>query len=277
MHAMKLQTLLVLLVALFAGAAWAAAPTLHSKSVLVIDETTGKVLHERNADALLSIASITKLMTAIVVLDAKLPLDERVTIVNADVQASRKTRSLLDVGLAFTREDLIDFALIASDNRAAAALARAYPGGADAFINAMNQKAKVLGLKHTAFVDSSGLAVSNVSTARELATLVRAAHQYPLIRQFSSARAHDFVFIKGLPATTYDNSNALTREAGWNISLSKTGYIRDAGWCLVMMTRIDDKPVLIVQMGAPQSHHRLDDARALRRWIEGGASPAGKL
>ena len=270
---LKITLLLLWLATTGSALAAAALPTLHSKSVLVIDEAAGKVLHERNADAVLSIASITKLMTAIAVLDARQPLGERITIDNADVAASRKTRSLLDVGLAFTREDLINFALIASDNRAAAALARAHPGGSEAFINAMNQKARALGLKHTAFADSSGLAAGNASTARELATLVRAAHRYPLIRQFSSARTHDFVFVKGLPATPYDNSNSLTREAGWHISLSKTGYTRDAGWCLVMMTQMGKTPVLMVQMGAPQSHHRLDDARAIRHWLEGSVSP----
>ena len=210
------------------------------------------------------------------VLDSKLPLEERITITPADVATSRKTRSLLDVGLAFTREDLLNFALIASDNRAADALARTHPGSASAFVNAMNQKAKALGLVHTVFADSSGLAAGNVSTAHELAKLVRAAYQYPLIRQFSSARSHDFVFIKGRPATTYDNSNSLTRDPGWTISLSKTGYTRNAGWCLAMMIRIGSIPILTVQLGAPESHHRLDDARAIRRWLEGGALKIGR-
>ena len=243
-------------------------PNLMSTAALVLDANTGETLFAKNADAVHPIASITKLMTAMVVLDAKLPLDEPVQITTEDLDLLKGTRSRLPVGAHFRRDDLIRIALVASDNRAAAALGRAYPGGTGAFVDAMNAKAKLLGLDSTRFVDSSGLAPGNVSSPAELARLVAEASKYDVIREYSTTPAIDVT----LPTTgrklAYVNTNALVRAGDWEIGVSKTGYISESGKCLVMQAMIANTPVVIVLLDSWGRLTRIGDANRIKRWLE---------
>jgi D-alanyl-D-alanine endopeptidase (penicillin-binding protein 7) len=243
-------------------------PNLRSTAALVLDANTGETLFAKNADAVHPIASITKLMTAMVVLDSKLPLDEPVEITTEDLDLLKGTRSRLPVGAHFRRDDLIRIALVASDNRAAAALGRAYPGGIVAFVDAMNAKAKLLGLESTRFVDSSGLAPGNVSSPAELARLVAEASKYDVIREYSTTPAIDVT----LPTTgrklAYVNTNALVRAGDWEIGVSKTGYISESGKCLVMQAMIANTPVVIVLLDSWGRLTRIGDANRIKRWLE---------
>jgi len=243
-------------------------PNLMSTAALVLDAKTGETLYAKNADTVHPIASITKLMTAMVVLDSKLPLDEPVQITAEDLDLLKGTRSRLPVGDHFRRDDLIRIALVASDNRAAAALGRAYPGGTGAFVDAMNAKAKLLGLESTRFVDSSGLAPGNVSSPSELARLVAEASKYNVIREYSTTPAIDVT----LPTTgrklAYVNTNALVRAGDWEIGISKTGYISESGKCLVMQAMIANTPVVIVLLDSWGRLTRIGDANRIKRWLE---------
>jgi D-alanyl-D-alanine endopeptidase (penicillin-binding protein 7) len=243
-------------------------PNLMSTAALVLDAKTGETLFAKNADTVHPIASITKLMTAMVVLDSKLPLDEPVQITTEDLDLLKGTRSRLPVGAHFRRDDLIRIALVASDNRAAAALGRAYPGGIAAFVDAMNAKAKLLGLDSTRFVDSSGLAPGNVSSPAELARLVAEASKYDVIREYSTTPAIDVT----LPTTgrklAYVNTNALVRAGDWEIGVSKTGYISESGKCLVMQAMIANTPVVIVLLDSWGRLTRIGDANRIKRWLE---------
>jgi|OpeIllAssembly_1097287.scaffolds.fasta_scaffold118515_2 D-alanyl-D-alanine endopeptidase (penicillin-binding protein 7) len=243
-------------------------PNLMSTAALVLDAKTGETLFAKNADTVHPIASITKLMTAMVVLDSKLPLDEPVEITTEDLDLLKGTRSRLPVGAHFRRDDLIRIALVASDNRAAAALGRAYPGGIGAFVDAMNAKAKLLGLESTRFVDSSGLAPGNVSSPAELARLVAEASKYDVIREYSTTPAIDVT----LPTTgrklAYVNTNALVRAGDWEIGVSKTGYISESGKCLVMQAMIANTPVVIVLLDSWGRLTRIGDANRIKRWLE---------
>ena len=249
---------------------------LKSTAALVVEQGGQRVIYAKNVETVVPIASITKLMTAMVVLDAGLPLDEPIKIVKADAYGAKPTRSRLWPGNEITRGDLILLALMASENRAAAALARTYPGGAATFVATMNQKAVELRLWRTRFVDSTGLSSDNVSTAQDLALLVDAAFQYPLIREYSTDNNHSIEIGKGR-RLTFSNSNRMVKNSGWDIGLSKTGYISEAGRCLVLQARIAATPVIIVLLDSWGKLTRVGDANRIKRWIETNASrqPAG--
>ncbi len=239
---------------------------IRSASVAVIDQNTGDVLYEKNADAVTPIASITKLMTAMVALDVQPDLQEVLTISEADVDTIKGTHSRLAVGTQLTREEMLRLALMSSENRAASALSRHYPGGREAFIRAMNAKAKMLGLTDTRFADPTGLTPENVSSARDLVKLVNAAHQYPLIREFSTQDEYQVV-IRGRPQT-FRNTNSLVRNEQWNIGLSKTGFISEAGKCLVMQAWLANRPMIIVLLDSWGKLTRIADAQRIKRWVE---------
>jgi len=246
----------------------------HSGSALVIGQEAGELLYEKNANAVVPIASITKVMTAMVVLDSMPNLQAPISISDEDVDYLRGSRSRLGVGTVITRETALLLALMSSENRASHALARHYPGGLPAFIAAMNRKAASLGMAHTRFEDPTGLSSNNVSTAHDLARMVAAAHRYPLIREFSTTpgvRAE----VKGRELD-FHNTNQLVSSPTWEIGLSKTGYIQEAGKCLVMQARVADKPVVIVLLDSAGKQTRIGDANRIKRWME-SASAAGKL
>lgn len=246
-------------------------PALQSSAVLVQDQRTGEILYEKNAQAILPIASITKLMMAMVALDIKPDLQEPLTIDDEDVDRRKGTHSRLGVGVSLTREEMLRLALMSSENRAASALSRHYPGGQPAFIAAMNAKARTLGLTNTRFFDPTGLTPSNVSSPRDLAKMVDAAHHYPLIREFTTT-AENEVFVAGRPQQ-FHNTNALVKNADWQIGLSKTGYINEAGRCLVMQAWINSKPTIIVLLDSIGKMTRVGDANRIKRWVEMSALP----
>lgn len=246
---------------------------LRSSAVLVQDQATGAVLFEKNSNAVLPIASISKLMTAMVVLDAQPDLKEMLTIGDQDVDTLKWTRSRLKVGTQLTREEMLRLALMSSENRAASSLSRHYPGGRSAFVAAMNAKTKALGLNDTRFEDPTGLTAANVSSPHDLAKMVDAAHQYPLIREFTTT-AEDQVTIAGRPQQ-FRNTNTLVRNSNssWDIGLSKTGYISEAGKCLVMQAWINSKPVIIVLLDSLGKMTRIGDANRIKRWVETASLP----
>jgi D-alanyl-D-alanine endopeptidase (penicillin-binding protein 7) len=239
---------------------------LQSSAALVLDQTTGAILYEKNPTAVLPIASITKLMTAMVVLDSKPDLNETLDIGDQDVDILKGTRSRLKVGTHLAREEMLRLALMSSENRAAASLSRHYPGGREAFISAMNQKAQTLGLVDTRFQDPTGLTAANVSSPRDLAKMVDAAHQYPLIREFSTTSEGEFS-IAGRQQQ-FHNTNTLVKNPTWEIGLSKTGYINEAGKCLVMQAWLNNKPIIIVLLDSWGKMTRIGDANRIKRWVE---------
>ncbi|MCX7176848.1 MAG: D-alanyl-D-alanine endopeptidase [Proteobacteria bacterium] len=237
-----------------------------SASALVLDQSTGTVLFEKNAGAVLPIASITKLMTAMVTLDSKPDLNEILTISDEDVDTLKGTRSRLKVGTNLNREEMLRLALMSSENRAASSLASNYPGGRTAFIAAMNRKATELGLQDTQFSDPTGLTAANVSSAHDLVKMVAFAHQYPLIREFTTATEYE-VKIAGR-TQAFHNTNSLVKSASWDIGLSKTGYINEAGKCLVMQAWLNNKPTIIVLLDSLGKMTRIGDANRIKRWVE---------
>lgn len=252
---------------------------LRSGAVLVVDDR-GQRIYGKNTRAVKPIASITKLMTAMVVLDAKLPMDEEVRIVAADRDQLRNSRSRLQTERArLTRGELLLLALMSSENRAASALGRTtLPGGTPAFVAAMNRKAQALGMQDTRFADASGLSGGNVSTAEDLARLVEAAARYPLIRNASTREEHlAYPHGPGAAPLQYRNTNPLVRNPDWDIELSKTGYVSEAGRCLVMRARIVNRTLSIVLLDAQGKLTPVGDSNRLRKWIEAGLgrSPAG--
>jgi D-alanyl-D-alanine endopeptidase (penicillin-binding protein 7) len=248
-----------------------AGPKLRSSSVLVLDAESGETLYEKNSDTVLPIASITKLMTALVVLERDLDLEQRVAISREDFSATRRSRvrARLRPGSVLTRDDLLLLALMASDNLAAAALARTYPGGTEAFVAAMNAEAGRLGLHDTRFADPTGLSSDNVSSAQDLARLVKAAHGYPLIREYST-RPSAQVRARG-GRVGFNNTNSLVRSGSWDIELSKTGYISAAGRCLVMHMRVASRDLVVILLDSWGRYSRIGDARRLRKWLESSA------
>ena len=240
---------------------------IRSACAWVEDQQTGELFVQKRATAVLPIASITKLMTAMVTLDTHLDLQELITIEPEDVDTLRHTRSRLRVGTPITRGDALLLALMASENRCAHALGRTYPGGIDAFIAAMNVKAQSLGLIETRFEDPVGLSSGNVSTAQELARMVDAAYQYPVIREFTTRE--DAAVQLGYRTMKFRNSNRLVRSPRWQIGLSKTGFIDEAGRCLVMQAQVAHRPVLIVLLDAQGKLTRFADANRIKRWMEG--------
>jgi D-alanyl-D-alanine endopeptidase (penicillin-binding protein 7) len=257
-------------------AAKVGALNLKSTSALVLDQSGQRVLYAKNVDWVVPIASITKLMTALVVLDSGLPLDEPITISKEDRDGLKGTRSRLNIGITVTRDDLLRLALMASENRAAAALARSYPGGTSAFVSVMNQKAAELGMWHSRFVDGTGLSNGNVSNAQDLSRLVGAAHRHPLIREYTTDTQYTVRLANGRKMD-FRNSNRLVQKSGWDIGLSKTGYISEAGRCLVMQAQIATTPVIIVLLDSWGHLTRLADANRIKKWIESNPSrhPAG--
>ena len=246
----------------------AGAPILHSSSVLVLDPASGQTLYSKNADHVAPIASITKIMTAMVVLDAKQSLEEPIEITTEDIDLLKNTGSRLPFGSHFRRDDLLRLALMASDNRAASALGRNFPGGMPAFVDAMNAKARALGLTQTHYVDSSGLSPANVSSPQDLGKLVTAASQYPLIKEYSTTGAVNVTLPDSKKKMTFVNTNGLVRGSDWNIGLSKTGYIAEAGKCLVMQAMISNQPVVIVLLDSWGRLTRIGDANRIKRWLE---------
>jgi D-alanyl-D-alanine endopeptidase (penicillin-binding protein 7) len=241
-------------------------PDLRSSSALVLDQS-GRTLYAKNITAVQPIASITKLMTAMIVLDAKLDLSELIAITEDDVDSLKHTRSRLQVGTMLSRDDMLRLALMASENRAASALARAYPGGFPAFLRAMNQKALELGMMSTHFLDSTGLNRENVSTAEDLAKMVVAAYRYPLIQQYTTLTDYSVRSNSGR-VLAFRNSNGLVRSDDWHIDVSKTGYIQEAGRCLVMQARIAATPVVIVLLDSWGKYTRIADANRVKKWVE---------
>ncbi len=245
-------------------------PNLLSHTVMVFNQATGRPLFSKNADTAVPIASITKLMTAMIVLEARQNLDEPVVIDQADVDTIKNSRSRLPVGTAFRREDLLRLALMASDNRAAAALGRTYPGGTAAAIEAMNAKAAAIGLQSAHFVDATGLAPGNIASAQDLALLVAEASKHLQIREFSTAPELFVTLPHSKSAIGFNNTNSLVKSQGWNIGVSKTGFINEAGKCLVMQAIIGNSPVIIVLMDSWGRLTRVGDANRIKRWIESG-------
>ena len=244
-------------------------PELKSAAFVLADQTSGQMLLERNADDVVPIASITKLMTAMVVLDGRQSLAEELTVTSADIDRLRGSRSRLPVGTRLSREEMLRLALMSSENRAASALARLYPGGINAFVKSMNVKARQMGLQDTRFVDSTGLDADNVSSARDMVRQVAKAARYPLIREFSTTEAHEVKV--GHKFRRFGNTNGLVRNPEWRISLSKTGYIREAGRCLVMQAWMQGRPMIFVLLDSIGRYTRTADARRIKQWLESGA------
>jgi serine-type D-Ala-D-Ala endopeptidase (penicillin-binding protein 7) len=240
--------------------------SLASNVALVLDQSTSEVLFEKNANVALPIASITKLMTGMVVVQAHQDMNEVITLTDADVDHRKFTSSRLRVGARMTRGDLLHIALMSSENRAAAALGRNYPGGITAFVDAMNETARSLGMSDTHYVDSSGLSSENVSSARDLAKLVSVAHQEPLLRQYTTD-PNTVVAASGRPLQ-FHNTNYLVSLPDWNIGLQKTGFINEAGRCLVMQALIQGRNVIMVFLDSKGKMSRTADAGRIRRWLE---------
>lgn len=244
-----------------------AQPSVSARAALVMDAQTGEVLYSKNTNASVPIASITKLMTAVVTADARLNMSEEITLEQIDFAGAggKNSSSTLRVGDKMNRAEVLLFALMKSENPAAAALARTYPGGLPAFVAAMNAKARALGMTATHYIESTGLHPQNVSSARDLGILVSTASQYGLIRQFSTTPTYDFNL--GYRVLKSNNTNALVRNGGWNINLSKTGYINEAGRCVVMHTTVNSRPAVIVLLGEPSTQARNNDATNLLGWL----------
>ena len=239
---------------------------LRSAAVMVQDADTGEVVLNKNSDVAVPIASITKLITAMVILDRGLDLEQRIVVSREDVDRRKGTRSRLLPGTVLTRDELLMLALMASENRAASALARTYPGGIPAFVKAMNEKAAELNMSDSSFEDPTGLSPSNVASPRDLVKLVRAAHGYPLIREYST---RDKATVKAFNRPLhFRNTNGLVRNSHWEIELSKTGYISEAGRCLVMHVRLASKDLIVVLLDSWGKQSRIGDANRIRKWLE---------
>ena len=238
---------------------------LKSSVALVMDSDTNEVLLSKNSQAVLPIASLTKLMTAVVVTEAKLPLNEPITVTQDDIDTEKFSRSRLKVGTTLSREEMLHLALMSSENRAAHALGRSYPGGLEAFVAAMNHKAVELGMKDTRYVEPTGLSSNNQSSARDLATLVMAAQEHPIIREFSTSP--EFQVEVGNRPTQFRTTNALVRSPAWDIVLQKTGYITEAGRCLVMQAKMAGRRLTMVFLDSTGKYSRIGDAERVRRWV----------
>jgi D-alanyl-D-alanine endopeptidase (penicillin-binding protein 7) len=238
---------------------------LKSSVALVMDQDTNEVLFSKNPQAVLPIASLTKLMTALVVTEARLPLDEVLTISQDDVDTEKGSRSRLTVGTQLTRGEMMHLALMSSENRAAHALGRHYPGGLNAFVAAMNRKAVELGMSASRYVEPTGLSSRNQSSARDLATLVKAAHHYPLIRELSVSPEHQVAV--GRRHLQFRNTNGLVRDPDWEIGLQKTGYISEAGRCLVMQATLAGRQLIMVFLDSAGKYSRIGDAERVRKWV----------
>lgn len=244
-------------------------PNLRSESALVTG-ANGDVIYGKDIDTVRPIASITKLMTAMVILDSGLDLNEHVTVTKADRDLVQLTGSRLEFGARLSRREMLMLAIMSSENRAAAALGRTFPGGNDAFVAGMNEKAKALGMVNSRFADPAGLHVENQSTARDLSIMVTAARTYPLIREASTTRRIDVYPYKGRGPLTYGNTNRLIKNENWDIELGKTGYINESGRCLVMQATIEGEPVSIVLLNSFGKLTPFGDSNRLRKWMLAG-------
>ena len=242
-----------------------AGPLLTSQAALIFNNKTGEILYQKNADRVMPIASISKLMSAMVVLDARLDMNERITITPDEIDRLKGTGSRLAVGTTLTRGELLHLSLMSSENRATHALGRTYPGGMSAFVAAMNAKAQSLGMYSSRFYEPTGLNFQNVSTANDLNRMVAAASKYPLISKNSTSNYGSVWTANG--RQNYKNSNALVREGSWNIELQKTGYIREAGRSMVVKANVQNQPITIVLLNSPTSTTRVNDARKIESWM----------
>ncbi len=239
---------------------------LASNVALVLDQSTSDVLFEKNSNVTLPIASITKLMTGLVVVEAQQDMNEILEVTEEDIDREKNSTSRLRVGSQLSRANMLHIALMSSENRAASALGRHYPGGIRAFVAAMNAKAKSLGMSGTRYVDSTGLSSNNVASARDLAKLVTAAHRHPILCQYSTDTK--YVVEPGGRSLEYANSNRLVANPDWEIGLQKTGYISEAGRCLVMQTNINGRPIVMIFLDSKGKFSRLADASRIRKWLE---------
>jgi serine-type D-Ala-D-Ala endopeptidase (penicillin-binding protein 7) len=248
---------------------------LKSSVALVIDQDTREVLFSKNDSAVLPIASLTKLMTALVISEARLPMEESITITQDDVDTEKGSSSRLRVGTTITRAEAMHLALMSSENRAANALGRTYPGGLPAFVAAMNVKARLLGMKDTRYVEPTGLSSRNQSSAHDLATLAAAAYQDPVLREYSTSTGYQLAV--GNRTLHYNNTNKLVKSPDWEIGLQKTGYISEAGQCLVMQARVAGRKVIMVFLDSAGKLSRLADAERVRKWVESHTPDAGSV
>ncbi len=240
---------------------------LRSHAAVVMDQHTGQILYQKNAKQVLPIASITKLMTAMVLIDAGLDMDEVIRIKREDKDTLRWSKSRLPIGARLSRMDMLKISLMASENRAAAALARTFPGGKAAFIQAMNDKAKSLQMNKTRFSDSTGLITENQSTAADLSKLLKAAWQYPLIRDISGTGKDAVTLQRRKNKLEFFNTNRLVRRANWQVGMSKTGYIKESGRCLVMQANISNRDLFIVLLNAQGKLSSYGDSGRIRKWL----------
>ena len=255
---------------------------LKSSVALVMDQDTNEVLLSKNTQAVLPIASITKLMTALVVVEAGQSLDDKITISDEDRDTEKGTGSRLAVGTTLTRAEMLHLALMSSENRAANALGRHYPGGLTAFVAAMNQKAQALGMTDTHYVEPTGLSSRNQSSAKDLAALVKVAHEVPLLREYSTTR--DATVALGRRQVAFHNTNGLVRSGSWDIGLQKTGFINEAGRCLVMQASLAGRKLIMVLLDSTGKYSRIGDAERIRKWLtnagatsSGGAQPQAQM
>lgn len=242
--------------------------TVKSPKAIVYDAESGDIIYQKKAREKSSIASLTKLMTAMVIIDSNLDLDKKITITKNDFDKIKGTTSRLWLGSELSRKELLSIALIASDNRAASAISNSYPGGKKAFVQAMNVKAKQLGMDDTLFADPTGLDKNNISTAIDLVKMTQAAQQYPLIRELSTLSYYEAHIKNKKIKLNYNNTNLLVRQGLWNIDISKTGYIREAGKCLIMQTTVMDKPIIMVFLKSYGKYTRTADAKRVKKWLE---------
>ena len=242
--------------------------TVKSPKAIIYDAESGDIIYQKKANEKSSIASLTKLMTAMVLIDSNLDLDKKVTITKSDFDKIKGTTSRLWLGSELSRKELLSIALIASDNRAASAISNSYPGGKKAFVQAMNVKAKQLGMDDTSFADPTGLDKNNISTAIDLVKMTQAAQQYPLIRELSTSSYYEAHIKNKKIKLNYNNTNLLVRQGLWDIDISKTGYIREAGKCLIMQTTVMDKPIIMVFLKSYGKYTRTADAKRVRKWLE---------
>ena len=245
---------------------------LASGAALLIDLQTNKVLYANNADRVLPIASVSKLMTGMVVLDAKQNMDEMLTVTIAQNKEMKGVYSRVRLGSQLNRREMLLITLMSSENRAASTLAHNYPGGYNAFIKAMNAKAKALGMSNTRYVEPTGLSTSNVSTARDLGKLLVAARNYPMLRQLSTTREKTVAFSKPNYTLGFRNTDHLVNKSNWDIDLTKTGFTNDAGHCLVLLTKMDNRPVAMVILDAFGKYTHFADASRMRQWLETGST-----
>ncbi len=239
---------------------------LKSSVALVIDQETSEVLLSKNEKAVLPIASLTKLMTGLIISEAQLPMDEVITITQADVDTEKGSSSRLRVGAQLSRGELLHLALMSSENRAAHALGRTYPGGLNLFVGLMNAKARLLGMTGSGFVEPTGLSSRNQSSAKDLVLLVKTAYEHPVLRELSTSPSHQVAV--GRTTLQYNNTNRLVKNPSWDIGLQKTGYISEAGQCLVMQTKVAGRKIIMVFLDSAGKLSRLGDAERVKRWVE---------